>query len=69
MSPLRNVNARVSITRKMSSVQFDPKDLADIIEQSIQINTPKNNKIMPDPLATIDSKKEIKFRSKFELYK
>lgn len=53
----------------MSSVQFDPKDLADIIEQSIQINTPKNNKIMPDPLATIDSKKEIKFRSKFELYK
>lgn len=53
----------------MSSVQFEPKELANIIEQSIQINTPKNNKIMPAPLATMDSKKEIKSRSKFDLNK
>jgi hypothetical protein len=53
----------------MSSVLFDPNDLANIIDQSIKINTPKNNKIMPAPLATVDSKKEIKSRSRFDLNK
>lgn len=68
MSPIRNGNTRVSIAKKLSSVQFDPKDLNNT-EQSFQINTPKNNKIMPAPMANIDSNKGIKPRSKFDIGK
>jgi hypothetical protein len=68
MSPIRNEGTRVSIAQKLSSVQFDPKDFANT-EQSFQIKTPKNNKIMPAPLATIDSNQETNPRSKFDMQK